>query len=109
MSKKANVWPTRLWLAPRRLIKHDGRMPQRPMQVSESVVIDVAPSVVWAAVSDPTQTARWSPENTAGRLDAATLNVGDCFVGANHRRSYRWVTRCRVTAAEPETRFAFRV
>jgi uncharacterized protein YndB with AHSA1/START domain len=80
------------------------------MVVSQEVTISVPPSAVWAVVSDPTQTSRWSPENTGGRLDAGSaLLVGDTFVGSNHRRHYRWVTRCRVTAAEPERRFAFRV
>lgn len=85
-------------------------MPQRPMVVSQDVVIAVLPAVVWAAVSDPTQTARWSPENTSGRLEVTGgLAAGDTFVGTNRRRGFRWATRCRVTAADNETRFAFRV
>ncbi|MCW2496201.1 SRPBCC family protein [Jatrophihabitans sp.] len=82
----------------------------RPMTVAESVVINVDPEVVYAAISDPTQTPRWSPENRGAVLDVpGTLTVGSTFVGRNVRRGFRWHTRCRVTAAEPGRRFAFRV
>ena len=82
----------------------------RPMSVSESVVIAVDPVTVYAHVSDPTQTGRWSPENRGARLDRpGAVQVGTTFVGRNQRGRYRWVTRCRVTAADPGQRFAFRV
>lgn len=82
----------------------------RPMTVSASVVIAVDPATVYAQVSDPTQTGRWSPENLGARLDGpAVAQVGTTFVGWNKRGRYRWSTRCRVTAADPERRFAFRV
>jgi uncharacterized protein YndB with AHSA1/START domain len=82
----------------------------RPMSVSQSVVIAAPPQVVYAAVSDPTQTGRWSPENSGASLDVpGALDVGSTFVGRNHRRSFRWVTRCRVVAAVPGEHFAFRV
>ena len=85
-------------------------MPQRPMVVSQDVVIAVPPEVVYAAVSDPTQTGRWSPENSGAVTDRpGSLHEGDTFVGSNHRRGFRWRTRCRVTAADPGRRFAFRV
>ncbi|WP_375482396.1 SRPBCC family protein [uncultured Jatrophihabitans sp.] len=82
----------------------------RTKTVSQSVVIDAPPEVVFAAVSDPTQTGRWSPENRGARLDGdGELAVGSTFVGRNRRGWMRWVTRCRVTAFEPASRFAFDV
>lgn len=87
-------------------------MPRRPMTVSASTVVAADPHAVWALVGDPRRTAEWSPENTGARLDAgdgADLEVGSTFVGSNRRGPARWVTRCRVTHAEPGRRFAFRV
>lgn len=83
----------------------------RPMTVSESVVIAVDPATVYAHISDPTQTGRWSPENLGATVDGrpGPLTVDDTFVGRNRRGRLRWTTRCRVTAAEPARRFAFRV
>jgi uncharacterized protein YndB with AHSA1/START domain len=63
---------------------------------------------VFAAVSDPTQTGRWSPENLGARVDG-DVRVGSTFVGRNRRGWARWATRCRVTAYEPGRRFAFDV
>lgn len=86
-------------------------MPARPMTVSECVDIAVDPDVVYAAVSDPTQTGRWSPENTGASVDddAASLPVGAVFVGHNKRFGVKWSTRCRVTAADAGSRFQFTV
>ena len=78
------------------------------MTVSQSVVIAAPPEVVFAAVGDPTQTGRWSPENLGATADGP-LSVGSTFVGRNRRGRMRWVTRCRVTAFEPGQRFAFDV
>ncbi len=80
----------------------------RTLTVSSSVVVDATPAQVWALVSDPSQTPRWSSENT-GASTTGTLGVGDEFDGTNSRRSFRWVTRSVVTASEPDVRFAFRV
>ncbi len=85
-------------------------MPNRPMTVSDRVVIDADPMTVYARVSDPRQTRDWSPENTGARYDSGEeLAVGATFVGSNKRGRAKWVTRCRVTHAEPGRRFAFRV
>ncbi|WP_375496555.1 SRPBCC family protein [uncultured Jatrophihabitans sp.] len=78
------------------------------MTVSQNVVISVAPDVVFASISDPIQTGRWSPENLGATVDG-TLTVGSTFVGRNRRGRMRWVTRCQVTAYEPDRRFAFDV
>src|ERR1700759_4717633 len=81
------------------------------MSVSETVVVAVTPDVVYAAISDPTQTGRWSPENLGARLDepGKAVDVGTTFVGRNKRRGFHWVTRCRGTSADPGRRFAFDV
>ncbi|MDQ2797289.1 MAG: SRPBCC family protein [Actinomycetota bacterium] len=81
----------------------------RPMSVSESVVIAADPATVYAQISDPTQTGRWSPENTGAVVEgrAGSLPVGAVFVGRNQRFKFSWVTRCRVTVADPGERFEF--
>lgn len=79
------------------------------MTVSASAVVAAPPEVVWAAVSDPTQTGRWSPENTGATTSGGPLPVGATFEGRNRRGGVRWVTRCTVTASDPGERFAFRV
>lgn len=83
------------------------------MSVSDSVVIAREPSIVYESVSDPTQTGRWSPENVGATVSSGSvsgpLSVGATFVGRNRRGAMRWSTRCRVIAAEPDRRFAFRV
>lgn len=83
----------------------------RPMTVSESVVIAADPVTVYTSVSDPTLTGNWSPENTGAKVESriGSLEVGDVFVGSNRRGRARWVTRCRVVAADPGRRFQFRV
>ena len=86
-------------------------MPNRPMTVSDSIVIDALPEAIYAKISDPRETGGWSPENTGARYDAADaeLAVGSTFIGANKRGNFRWVTRCRVTDARPNELFAFDV
>ncbi|WP_424216620.1 SRPBCC family protein (plasmid) [Streptomyces sp. BI20] len=86
----------------------------RVFSVSDSVLIrGVTPEAVYAEVSDPRRIPRWSPENTGATLSAADwadgARVGLDFAGHNKRGPVRWSTQCRVTAAEPGVRFAFRV
>ena len=83
----------------------------REMTVSDSIVVAACPEELYAQVSDPTQMARWSPENTGARprKPAGTTHVGMEFVGSNKRGPVRWVTLCVVTAADPGRRFAFDV
>jgi uncharacterized protein YndB with AHSA1/START domain len=78
-------------------------------EVTESIQVDVEPSVVWAAVSDPASYARWSPEAVGVRRRGAgsgPWTVGDRFTGIN-RTMVTWVTQCRVVVAEPDSEFAF--
>ena len=83
----------------------------RDMQVSDSVVIAVDPQTIYDQVADPTQMARWSPENTGATtaVAAGPLSHGAVFDGSNERGRARWSTECVVTAAEPGRRFAFDV
>ncbi|MFE3517515.1 SRPBCC family protein [Streptomyces sp. NPDC059166] len=83
----------------------------RTMSVSDTILIRAAPSAVYDQVSDPTAMGRWSPENLGARVlgERRSAHVGMVFEGRNKRGSFRWTTRCTVTAADPGERFAFRV
>ena len=81
---------------------------------SASIVIDRAPTEVWAAVADITRMGEWSPECTAGRWkgDAAGPAVGAMFEGDNvakiaGRTVKAWTTTSKVTACEPGVVFEF--
>ncbi|GAB2922049.1 hypothetical protein GCM10027047_19220 [Rhodococcus aerolatus] len=80
----------------------------RPLVVRESVEVAADVGRVWAAVSDPTETHRWSPENV-GATVTGPLEVGATFEGRNRRFGVPWSTRCTVVAREEHRRFAFRV
>ncbi|MFE7749543.1 SRPBCC family protein [Streptomyces sp. NPDC057428] len=83
----------------------------RTMSVSDSILIRAEPSAVYEQLSDPTAMGRWSPENRGARVlgEQRGSYVGMVFEGRNKRGSFRWTTRCTVTAADPGRRFAFRV
>lgn len=81
----------------------------RPMTISDFVDVAADPETVWAHVSDPTLTARWSPENIQATTesDTASLPAGASFTGRNKRFGVKWTTRCRVTVSEAPVRFQF--
>ncbi|MFG2673228.1 SRPBCC family protein [Streptomyces sp. NPDC048445] len=83
----------------------------RTMSVSDSTMVTVAPSAVYAQVSDPTAMGRWSPENRGAKVlgERREAYVGMVFEGRNKRGRMSWTTRCTVTAADPGERFTFRV
>ncbi|MFF1284823.1 SRPBCC family protein [Streptomyces sp. NPDC058299] len=83
----------------------------RVFTVSRSIFIDVPPETVYEAVCRPADMGRWSPENqgTVSGVPGERATVGTTFEGRNKRGTFRWVTRCTVTAADPGRRFAFRV
>ncbi|MER5554792.1 SRPBCC family protein [Streptomyces sp. NPDC002793] len=83
----------------------------RTMSVSDSILIRVAPSVVYERLSDPTAMGGWSLENKGAKIvgERRAAHVGMVFEGRNTRGSFNWTTRCTVTAADPGVRFAFRV
>ncbi|MEU0989260.1 SRPBCC family protein [Streptomyces sp. NPDC005953] len=83
----------------------------RTLAVSDSIVIQAAPSVIYDQVSDPTLMGQWSPENLGATVHHGSGDafVGMQFVGHNKRGPFRWTTRCTVVAADRGERFAFRV
>ncbi|MEU4800074.1 SRPBCC family protein [Streptomyces sp. NPDC023327] len=83
----------------------------RTFTVSRSIMVKASPSVVYEQVSRPAQMGRWSPENLGATVPGADepAEAGVVFEGHNKRGTFRWTTRCTVTAAEPGRRFAFRV
>ncbi len=86
------------------------RIIQRPMTVTDSVVVDATPVDVWELVADPTRIASFSPENTgADSPHDGPLSVGQRFVGHNRRGKMTWSTSCEVTESEPGRSFAFKV
>lgn len=83
----------------------------RTFTVSRSILVQASPSEVYAQVSRPAQMGRWSPENLGATVPEPDepASVGLVFDGHNKRGAFRWTTRCTVTAADPGSRFAFRV
>ncbi|MEU5685762.1 polyketide cyclase [Streptomyces venezuelae] len=83
----------------------------RTFTVSRSILVQASPSEVYAQVSRPTQMGRWSPENLGATVPGPDepAEKGLVFLGHNKRGAFRWTTRCTVTAADPGSRFAFRV
>lgn len=81
----------------------------RTFSVSDSIVIDAEPPLLYGMVSDPALMGRWSPENLGATMLPGPVGVGAAFDGHNRRGFMRWTTRCTVTAADPGERFAFRV
>lgn len=74
-----------------------------------SIVIDAAPELVWALVSDVTRTPEWSPvcrrcEWLDGHEQPA---VGARFRGQNRLNGARWSRECVVTECEPGRVFGF--
>lgn len=83
----------------------------RVLTVSDSVVVDADPLLVYDKVSDPTAMGSWSPENQGAtvRDEHRKAYPGMVFDGRNKRGLFSWTTRCTVTAADPGELFAFRV
>ena len=78
-------------------------------KVEVSRRISASPETVYGLVADVTRMGDWSPETTSCRWSrkGGGLEVGARFRGTNRNRWHRWVTLCRVTAAEPDREFAF--
>ncbi|WP_413755489.1 SRPBCC family protein [Streptomyces sp. MMBL 11-3] len=85
----------------------------RTFTVARSILVEASPASVYEQVARPAQMGRWSPENLGATLPEGTRDeparVGLVFEGRNRRGRHRWTTRCTVTAADPGSRFAFRV
>ena len=78
-------------------------------RVEESIDIAVAPRVAFAAVSDPRNYSRWSPEARGARLPHdPPLTVGERFTGHNSLWA-RWSSECTVVTNDPDYNFSFEV
>lgn len=74
-----------------------------------STVIDVDAPVLYDAIRDPRNMARWSPESTGADMVGNRLpRVGERFKGRN-RIWMPWRTDCRVIAAHRARVFSFDV
>jgi uncharacterized protein YndB with AHSA1/START domain len=79
--------------------------------VRDSIDIAAPAQTLYEMVSDVTRMPEWSPEQSAAKWvgGAAGPAVGAKFRGTNRNGIRRWSTSCIVTAADPGSRFAFRV
>ncbi len=80
-------------------------------RVSVSRSIQAGSDDVYALVSDVTRMGDWSPETTSCKWTGGAEGpaVGAGFRGANRNGWHRWMTKCRVSAADPGRTFAFDV
>ncbi|MBP0455563.1 MULTISPECIES: SRPBCC family protein [unclassified Kitasatospora] len=81
----------------------------REWSVEESVTVAAGPAAAYRAVSEVRRTGEWSPECRAVWARRGSLRAGERFVGFNRRGLFVWFTTCRVTVADPDREFAFRV
>lgn len=81
-----------------------------PLEFSDSIVVSVAPSQLYAMVSDVTRTGEWSPVCRACWWDEGDgPRVGAWFTGRNETPESTWETRSQVVAADPDREFAWEV
>ncbi|MCG6496420.1 SRPBCC family protein [Kitasatospora sp. A2-31] len=81
----------------------------REWSVEESISVAAAPAAVYRAVSEVRRMGEWSPECRAVWARRGPLRRGERFVGFNRRGLYVWFTTSRVTVADQDREFAFRV
>jgi hypothetical protein len=83
----------------------------RTISLTDEIAIDVPVDVAYARVSDVTAMGQWSPENIGALILGPNQIpvVGMVFDGYNKRGRLKWRTRCKVTAAQPNVSFAFKV
>ncbi|WP_395295914.1 SRPBCC family protein [Kitasatospora hibisci] len=81
----------------------------REWSVEESISMAAAPAAVYRAVSEVRRMGEWSPECRAVWARRGPLHRGERFVGFNRRGLYVWFTTSRVTVADQDREFAFRV
>lgn len=78
-------------------------------RVAVSTVIDVEAPILFDAIRDPRNMARWSPESTGAEvIGNRPPRVGERFKGRN-RIWFPWRTDCRVIAASSPRIFSFDV
>ena len=77
---------------------------------SSSVEINAAPEAVYALITDLDAMSQLAEETAAMRWrSGSAAQPGAVFKGTNRNGWRRWTTKCRVTDAEPGSRFAFNV
>jgi len=77
--------------------------------VTESIHISAPARRVYDLIADVAGMGRFSPEATGAVGAPREPAVGDTFWGTNRNGPWFWMTRCRVTAADPGRAFAFDV
>lgn len=81
-----------------------------PLEFSDSIVVAVDPSHLYAMVSDVTRTGEWSPICKACWWDEGDgPQVGAHFTGRNETPERTWETRSQVVTADPDRVFAWEV
>ncbi|WP_420451336.1 SRPBCC family protein [Ilumatobacter sp.] len=82
-----------------------------PVDGSATVRLDVAPDVVFAALTDLDVLPTLSPENERCELleGSDAVEVGARFRGWNRSGDHEWHADCVVTELEPGRRFAYEV
>ena len=75
--------------------------------LSESILVNRTPEVLYALVSDITRMGEWSPVCTGGWWEDDSRGVGAWFVGHNETPEKTWETRSQVAADESGREFAF--
>lgn len=79
-------------------------------QISASVEIAASPARVWELVSDPARMPQWSPQCRKMIVrSGGPVAVGARTINLNRRGLLWWPTRSKITALEPERRFAFKI
>jgi hypothetical protein len=80
------------------------------LEFSDSVLVSVEPTQLYAMVSDVTRTGEWSPICRECWWDEGDGPfVGASFTGRNETPARTWETRSQVVAAEPGREFAWEV
>jgi hypothetical protein len=77
---------------------------------SASIDVAATPAEVYALLTDLDSFTDIAAETEKMRLrSGSSLTVGAVFAGSNNNGKRRWTTHCKVTDAQPSTRFAFNV
>jgi uncharacterized protein YndB with AHSA1/START domain len=76
-------------------------------ELKATIVIDVPPAQVWAAITDLPRMAAWSPQVAGTLVLGGPVRSGTRFVNLNHQGWKRWPTNGKVVRFAPHTDFAF--
>src|SRR5882757_8648879 len=77
---------------------------------SSSVQINATPAIVYGLITDLEAMSQIAEETTIMRWQGSTAaETGAVFKGTNRNGWRRWTTKCKVTDADADSRFAFNV